>query len=57
VELLNSAGFTTEYFQVRQASDLRRIQPGTRDLVLLAAARLGDKRLTDSRRVRLIDRY
>jgi pantoate--beta-alanine ligase len=57
VELLNSAGFTTEYFQVRQASDLGRIRPGTRDLVLLAAARLGDKRLTDSRRVRLIDRY
>jgi pantoate--beta-alanine ligase len=57
VELLNSAGFTTEYFQVRQASDLGRVRPGTRDLVLLAAARLGGKRLTDSRRVRLIDRY
>ena len=57
VELLDSAGFTTEYFQVRQASDLGPVRPGTRDLVLLAAARLGDKRLNDSRRVRLIDRY
>ena len=57
VELLNSAGFTTEYFQIRQASDLGPIRPGTRDLVLLAAVRLGDKRLNDSRRVRLIDRY
>jgi pantoate--beta-alanine ligase len=57
VGLLNSAGFTTEYFQIRQAADLGRIRPGIRDLVLLAAARLGDKRLTDSRRVRLIDHY
>jgi len=57
VEMLNSAGLTTEYFQVRQASDLGPIRPGTRDLVLLTAVRLGDKRLNDSRRVRLIDRY
>jgi pantoate--beta-alanine ligase len=57
VELLNSAGFITEYFQVREASDLGPIRPGTRDLVLLAAARLGDKRLNDSRRIRLIDRH
>ena len=57
VELLNSAGLTTEYFQVREASDLGAIRPGTRDLVLLAAARLGDKRLNDSRRIRLVDRY
>jgi pantoate--beta-alanine ligase len=57
VEMLNSAGLTTEYFQVRQASDLGPIRPGTRDLVLLAAVRLGDKRLNDSRRVRLINRY
>ena len=56
-ELLNSAGLTTEYFQVRTASDLGPIRPGTRDLVLLAAARLGDKRLNDSRRIRLIDRH
>jgi pantothenate synthetase len=55
--MLNCAGLTTEYFQVRQASDLGPIRPGTRDLVLLAAVRLGDKRLNDSRRVRLIDRY
>ena len=56
-QLLNSAGFATEYFEIRQASDLGRIRPGARDLVLLAAARLGEKRLNDSRRVRLIDRY
>jgi pantoate--beta-alanine ligase len=57
VEMLNCAGLTTEYFQVRQASDLGPIRPGTRDLVLLAAVSVGDKRLNDSRRVRLIDRY
>jgi pantoate--beta-alanine ligase len=56
-DLLDCAGFTTEYFEVRQASDLALIRPGTRDLVLLAAACLGEKRLNDSRRVRLIDRY
>jgi pantoate--beta-alanine ligase len=56
-ESLNSAGFATDYFQIRQASDLARVQGGTRDLVLLAAARLGRQRLTDSRQVRLIDRY
>jgi pantoate--beta-alanine ligase len=54
---LNSAGFVTDYVQIRQASDLGKVRSGTRDLVLLAAARLGRQRLTDSRQVRLIDRY
>jgi pantoate--beta-alanine ligase len=56
-DLLDFAGFKTEYFQIRQAADLALIRPGTRDLVLLAAACLGEKRLNDSRRIRLIDRY
>ena len=50
-------GHMSQYFQVREAADLGPIRPGTRDLVLLAAARLGDKRLIDSRRIRLIDRH
>jgi pantoate--beta-alanine ligase len=56
-DLLDSAGFVTDYFQIRQAADLGAVRPGTRDLVLLAAASLSHKRLIDSRRVRLIDRY
>jgi pantoate--beta-alanine ligase len=56
-ESLNSGGFVADYFQIRQASDLGPIRDGARDVVLLAAARLGKQRLTDSRRVRLIDRF
>jgi pantoate--beta-alanine ligase len=54
---LHAAGFVTDYMQICQASDLGPIRRGTRDLVLLAAAHLGRHRLTDSRQVRLIDRY
>ena len=57
VRLLNDAGLATEYFHIRRASDLAAIRSGTRDVVLLAAACLGGKRLNDSRRVRLIERY
>jgi pantoate--beta-alanine ligase len=56
-EALNVGGFVIDYLQICQASDLGPIQRGTRDLVLLAAARLGRNRLTDSRQVRLIDHY
>jgi len=54
---LNGAGFVTEYFQIRRAADLGPARAGARDLVILAAARLGDIRLIDSRPVRLIERH
>ncbi len=54
---LAAAGFSPEYFVIRQAADLGQIRPGARDLAILAAARLNANRLTDNLRVRLIDRY
>lgn len=54
---LGVAGFVPEYFAIRQAADLGPVLTGTRDLVILASARLGAHRLTDNLRVRLIDRF
>jgi pantoate--beta-alanine ligase len=54
---LAAAGFAPEYFEIRQAADLGTVRDGTRDLVLLAAARVNANRLFDNLRVRLIDRY
>ncbi|HUE09363.1 MAG TPA: pantoate--beta-alanine ligase [Steroidobacteraceae bacterium] len=54
---LEEAGFVTEYFAIRQAADLAAVRAGTRDLVILAAARLQRVRLTDNLRVHLIDRH
>ena len=54
---LNSSGFVTEYFAIRQAVDLGPAQPGARELVIMAAARLGAHRLADSLPIGLIDHY
>lgn len=56
METLTAAGFVPEYFAIRQAADLAPVRAGTRDLVLLAAARLGATRLIDNLRVRVGDR-
>jgi len=56
-ESLAAAGLTSEYCVIRRAADLAAVRGGTRDLVILAAARLGARRLIDNSRVRLIDRY
>jgi pantoate--beta-alanine ligase len=56
MEALAAAGFAPEYFAIRQAADLAVVRDGTRDLVILAAARLNAHRLTDNLRVRVIDR-
>jgi pantoate--beta-alanine ligase len=48
---LESAGFEPEYFSIREARDLRAPQPGSHDLVVLAAARLGKARLIDNLKV------
>jgi pantoate--beta-alanine ligase len=57
MESLAAAGLAPEYLAIRQAADLGPIREGTRDLVILAAARLNGTRLIDNVRVRLIDRH
>jgi pantoate--beta-alanine ligase len=57
MESLRAGGFAPEYFVIRQSADLGSVRTGTRDLVILAAARLNAHRLTDNLRVRVIDRY
>ena len=48
LQALESAGFRPDYFAVRQAADLGMPAPGTRELVVLTAARLGRARLIDN---------
>ena len=48
VEALESAGFRPDYFSVRQAADLAAPAPASRELVVLAAVRLGRARLIDN---------
>ncbi|HEX4647990.1 MAG TPA: pantoate--beta-alanine ligase [Steroidobacteraceae bacterium] len=48
---LESAGFRPDYFAVREAADLAPARPETRELVVLAAARLGRARLIDNLQV------
>jgi pantoate--beta-alanine ligase len=53
VENIRSAGFEPEYLEVRRQGDLGEPSPSDRDLVVLAAARLGRARLIDNVSVRL----
>src|SRR2546421_132408 len=48
LQALESAGFRPDYFAVRQAADLGMPAPGTRELVVLTAARLSRARLIDN---------
>jgi pantoate--beta-alanine ligase len=48
---LEAAGFGPQYFVVADASDLQRPGPKSRELVILAAAKLGKARLIDNVRV------
>lgn len=48
---LENAGFEPDYMEVRRADDLHMPGPEDRDLVILAAARLGKARLIDNLRV------
>jgi pantothenate synthetase len=57
LDWLAAAGFAPEYLVIRQAVDLGAVREGTRDLVILAAARLNTIRLIDNVRVHLIDRH
>jgi|SRR5580658_958692 pantoate--beta-alanine ligase len=47
-QALEGAGLRPDYFSVRRAADLIPPDPGTRELVVLAAARLGRARLIDN---------
>ncbi len=47
-QALESAGFRPDYFSVRQAANLSPAVPAARELVVLAAARLGRARLIDN---------
>jgi pantoate--beta-alanine ligase len=55
--LLKQWGFSPEYFVIRQAADLAPVSASSRDLVILAAARLNAHRLTDNLGVRVIERH
>jgi pantoate--beta-alanine ligase len=55
--LLKQWGFNPEYLVIRQAADLAPATASSRDLVILAAARLNAHRLTDNLRVRVIERH
>ncbi len=50
---LESAGFKPDYFAIRQANDLQPLRDSSRELVILAAARLGTTRLIDNVKVTL----
>lgn len=52
-EALIAAGFDPDYVEVRELKDLRAPGPDSRNLVILAAARLGKARLLDNVQVRL----
>jgi pantoate--beta-alanine ligase len=49
---LETAGFQTEYFAIREARNLGVPQSLSQQLVVLAAARLGKARLIDNLKVR-----
>jgi pantoate--beta-alanine ligase len=51
---LNEAGFEPEYFTVREVKSLREAAPEDKEVVILAAARLGKTRLIDNIRQSLI---
>jgi pantoate--beta-alanine ligase len=57
MESLLAGGFKPEYFAIRQTADLAPVRAGTRDVVILAAAALGQVRMADNLRVHLIDRF
>lgn len=50
---LTRAGFVPDYFTLRQAKDLLPLRADSRELVILAAARVGSTRLIDNLRVTL----
>ncbi len=56
LERLRMAGFTPDYFTVRRAQDLMPAGAGDREIVILAAGRLGRTRLIDNLPISLKER-
>ena len=52
---LDAHGWKTDYIAIRQQSDLQAPQAGNRQLVVLAASRLGTPRLIDNIEIRIPD--
>jgi pantoate--beta-alanine ligase len=48
LQVLSGAGWKPDYLEVRRQRDLAPPEPGDRELVVLAAARLGQTRLIDN---------
>jgi pantoate--beta-alanine ligase len=48
VEMLQKVGFVVDYVEICRVLDLRPASPGEQDLIVLAAAWLGDTRLIDN---------
>jgi len=57
LQALEHAGFKPDYFAIRQAADLAPLRAESRDLVVLAAVRLGKARLIDNVRAQVIERH
>ena len=57
MQQLERAGFQPDYFAIRQATDLAPSRTESRDLIVLAAARLGKARLIDNVHARIIERH
>lgn len=48
---LEDSGFSVDYLELRDAADLRSVDPQTEEMIILAAAFLGNTRLIDNLRV------
>jgi pantoate--beta-alanine ligase len=57
MQVLGRAGFHPDYFTIRQAADLAPLRADSRDLIVLAAARLGKARLIDNVRAHVIEHH
>lgn len=51
MKTLEHAGFEPDYFAIRQAADLQPVRESSKEVVILAAARLGKTRLIDNIKV------
>ena len=57
MQMLERTGFQPDYFAIRQAADLAPLRADSRDLIVLAAARLGRARLIDNVHAHVIEHH
>jgi pantoate--beta-alanine ligase len=57
MQFLERAGFRPDYFTIRQAMDLAPLRAESRDLIVLAAARIGKARLIDNVHAHVIEHH